>query len=163
MSRTRKIIVVGVVVIVLAFIALQFVGNFVPAFARTNPPVTHEINWDTPETEQLMRTACYDCHTNETVWPWYSTIAPISWLVAKDVNEGRQKLNFSTGHGEIEADELIREIDRGEMPPSVYLIMHADANLSSDQKTALIAGIRASLGGGSEGGEGGEENEGDSD
>ncbi len=148
MSRTRKIMVAAVIVIVLGFIALQFVGNFVPAFARTNPAVTYEINWDTPQTEQLMRSACYDCHSNETVWPWYSNIAPVSWLVAKDVNEGRQKLNFSTGHGEMEADELIHEINRGEMPPAIFLIMHPEANLSADQKNALVTGIEASLRGG---------------
>jgi hypothetical protein len=163
MSRTRRIVVIGAAVVIVGFIALQFVGNFVPTFARTNPSVTYKINWNTPETEQLMRAACYDCHSNETIWPWYSNIAPISWLIAKDVNEGRRKLNFSTGHGEIEAEELVRQIERGEMPPSIFLIMHPEANLSGDQKATLVSGIKATLGGGLERGEAGEETDRDND
>jgi cytochrome c551/c552 len=136
--------VVGIVII--GFIVLQFVGTFVPLFARTNPPVTFQINWDSPETERLMRAACYDCHSHETVWPWYSNIAPISWLVAKDVNEARRAMNLSTGRGEIEAEEMIEQIERGDMPLPIYVIMHPEANLSEAQKQALIAGIQASLG-----------------
>jgi len=122
------------------------IGTFVPLFARTNPPVTFQINWDSPETERLMRAACYDCHSHETVWPWYSNIAPISWLVAKDVNEARRAMNLSTGRGEIEAEEMIEQIERGDMPLPIYVIMHPEANLSEAQKQALIAGIQASLG-----------------
>jgi hypothetical protein len=159
MFNRRNAILGVIAVIVVGFIILQVV----PGFARTNPPVQYKVNWSSPETENLMRTACYDCHTNETVWPWYSQIAPISWLVVHDVNEGREKLNFSDGTGEIEADELIRQIQDGEMPPKIYLTMHPDANLSATQKAALIDGIRATsfTGISSDGkGEGGERDEG---
>jgi hypothetical protein len=138
MSTRRKIILGVVGVVVVGFIILQVV----PGFARTNPPVQYKINWSTPQTETLMRRACYDCHTNETVWPWYSQVAPISWLVVHDVDEGRAKLNFSTGKGEIEANELIRQIERDKMPPKVYLMMHPDAALTAEEKAALIAGIQ---------------------
>lgn len=148
MLRTRKTVIIGIVIIVIGFIALQFVGNFIPLFARTNPPVTYQINWDTPETERLMRAACYDCHSHETVWPWYANITPISWLVAKDVNEARREMNLSTGRGEVEADEMIRQIERGDMPLPIYLIMHPEADLTEQQKQTLIAGIEASLPGG---------------
>ncbi len=144
MSRNMKIILSVVGILVVGVIGLQLVPNY----ERTNPPVTYQMKWNAPETEQLMRQACYDCHSNETVWPWYSNIAPVSWLVVKDVNEGRAKLNFSTGHGEMESDELIEQIERGTMPPRIYLTMHSDANLTDTQKADLIAGIRASLRGG---------------
>ena len=143
MSRRIKMLLGtgGLVVVIVA--ALVVVGNV--AVSHINPPVTYNrIQWDSPETEQLMRTACYDCHSNETVWPWYSYVAPMAFLVANDVEEGRARLNLSTGRGEMEAGELIEKIRSGEMPPAIYLVMHPDANLSADQKAALIAGIRAS-------------------
>ena len=139
MSNRRKIILGVIAVLGVAFIALQVV----PGYARTNPPIRYHVQWNSPETETLMRKVCYDCHTNETVWPWYSQIAPISWLVVRDVNEGRAALNLSDGTGEIEAEELIGEIEEGEMPPKPYLMLHPEANLSAEQKAMLIDGIQA--------------------
>ena len=80
-----------------AFFAIIFVGiQFVPyGHDHTNPPVTQGPKWDSPETEKLMRGACMDCHSDETVWPWYSNVAPVSWLVQKDVVQGRAYLNVS--------------------------------------------------------------------
>jgi hypothetical protein len=142
MLRNRIIpVLVVVAVVAVGFIVLQAV----PGFARTNPPVTYPIKWDSPKTEALMRRACMDCHSNETVWPWYANIAPISWLVVHDVNEGRQQMNLSTGH-HIEAREMIREIQRGTMPKSIYLPLHPEANLSDSEKADLIAGITATFG-----------------
>lgn len=137
----RRVIVGIVAVAIVGFVILQFI----PGFDITNPPVTQAIQWDSPETEQLIRAACYDCHSNETVWPWYSQIAPVKWLVVHDVDEGRQEMNLSTGR-RIEADEMIEQIERGEMPPRIYLPLHPEANLSAEQKAALIAGIEATLG-----------------
>jgi hypothetical protein len=85
-------IVLGVVAIVaIIFIAIQFVP-----VNRTNPPVTTQINWDSPQTAALAKRACMDCHSNETVWPWYSYVAPASWLIYYDTERGRQQLNLST-------------------------------------------------------------------
>lgn len=139
----------GVVgVLILGFVAIQFVP-----VERTNPPVTYQVNWDSPETEALARAACMDCHSNETVWPWYSNVAPVSWLVAHDVNEGRGQMNMSTGQGELEGGDMARQIERGNMPPQIYLSMHPEARLTADQKTQLIAGLEATFGreGGREG------------
>ncbi len=133
---------IGLVVI---FIAIQFVGLVVPAFARTNPEVTTQIQWDSPRTEALARTACMDCHSNESQWPWYAYIAPVSWLVTNDVNEGRDYLNFSTGRGELEAEEMAKVINAGEMPPAIYTLMHGDANLTDAEKQELIAGLQATF------------------
>ena len=150
MSRIRIIILAIVGVIVIGFVILQVIpaSSINAKFAAPgNPPVTKTTNWDSPETEKLFRTACADCHSNETRYPWYSTIAPVSWLVNKDINEGRRELNISSGR-RIEGDEMIEQIQRGKMPPAVYLPMHPDANLSADQKQQLMAGLQATFGGG---------------
>src|SRR6187401_216218 len=77
---------------------------------HSNPP-GRQIAWDSARTEQLMADACMDCHSNQTQWPWYSNVAPISWLVQHDVNEGRGRLNLSTGEAEV--DEMIESISSG--------------------------------------------------
>jgi hypothetical protein len=113
---------------------------------HSNPPVQQEPNWDSPRTRELAVGACFDCHSNETIWPWYSNVAPVSWLVQRDVDEGRSKLNFSEwnvrGRGVDELTEVIRE---GEMPPSQYKLMHSSSRLSADEKDALINGLTATL------------------
>ena len=149
MSRIRIIILAVVGIGIAGFIVLQLIpansinAKFAPA---GNPPVTYAIKWDSPETEQLARAACFDCHSNETRAMWYSNIAPVSWLVNKDINEGRQKLNFSTGR-HIEGDEMIEQIQRGKMPPDIYVPMHPEANLTAGQKQQLIDGLQATFGG----------------
>ena len=82
---------------------------------HTNPSGGHPIKWDSARTQRLMRGACMDCHSNETEWPWYSNVAPVSWLVQNDVDEGRRGLNLSTGDPEV--DEMIETIREGSMPP----------------------------------------------
>jgi mono/diheme cytochrome c family protein len=155
MSRNRSIIVIGGVVAVV--LILVVVGNV--ATAHTNPPVNNTIQWDSPETEKLFRTACMDCHSNETTWPWYSYVAPVSFLIAHDVEEGRDAMNLSTDR-RVEGREMIEQIENGKMPKSPYPMLHPEANLSADQKAQLIAGIRATFGaGGGRGGEAGESGE----
>lgn len=149
MSRARIIILAIVGVIVIGFVVLQLIppGSINARLAAPgNPEVTHTVNWDSPETQKLFYAACADCHSNETRYPWYANIAPVSWLVNKDINEGREHLNISTGR-RIEGDEMIEQIERGKMPPSVYLPMHSDANLTADQKQQLMAGLQATFGG----------------
>lgn len=148
MSRKLSIAVGAIVIVVLLMVAVG-----VMATDHSNPPVTYEINWDSPKTEALARTACYDCHSNETVWPWYSYIAPFSLFTGKHVVDGRQKLNFSTGRG-VEAREMIQQIQRGTMPETSYILFHPEANLSQADKDALIAGLEATFPGGRGEGEG---------
>jgi len=123
-----------------AFVLIQIVP-----FGRnhTNPPVTKEPAWDSPQTRQLVKRACFDCHSNETVWPWYSNIAPVSWLTARDVNGGRRHLNFSEwDKPQRHAGHVVEETKGGDMPPWFYLPMHPDAKLSAAEQAALIAGIQ---------------------
>lgn len=115
--------------------------------AHDNPPVLAEPQWDSAVTRQLAVAACYDCHSNEVVWPWYTNIAPVSWLATRDVDEGRHKLNFSEWNtGEQETDELGESIESGEMPPIYYGWMHPAARLTDSEMEQLIAGLEASVG-----------------
>ncbi len=113
---------------------------------HTNPPVAQEPNWDSPQTRELAQRACFDCHSNETVWPWYSNIAPVSWLVQSDVNEGRSHLNFSDWSKVREAFEIPEVVQEGRMPPSIFLIMHPEARLTQAEKEALVSGFKATVG-----------------
>jgi hypothetical protein len=126
------------------FVPLLLVMQLVP-YGRdhANPPA-RPIAWDSPRTEELMRGACMDCHSNETDWPWYSNVAPVSWLVQNDVDEGRDVLNLSTEAPDV--DEMIETIQEGEMPPWQYKPLHAGARLSDGEKQELIRGLRATFG-----------------
>lgn len=132
----------------LAAIGLALVVQLIPfGHAHTNPPVRQEPAWDSAETKALVTRACYDCHSNETVWPWYSNVAPVSWLVQRDVDGGRRHLNFSEwdkshGHDRDIADE----VSSGEMPPWYYPPMHATARLTPAEKDALLAGAAKTFG-----------------
>ncbi len=109
---------------------------------HTNPPVTQEPQWDSPATRELARRACFNCHSNETTWPWYSSIAPVSWLAQRDVNGGRSHLNFSEWTKlQRHAGHVGEEIRGGNMPPWFYLPMHAEAKLTAAERAQLIAGF----------------------
>jgi hypothetical protein len=115
--------------------------------SHANPPVVKEAPWDSAQTKALVRRACYDCHSNESVWPWYSNVAPVSWLVQRDVDEGRSKLNFSEWNREQRrAKDVAASIEEGEMPMAIYLPLHPDARLSAEETKALLDGVTKSLG-----------------
>jgi mono/diheme cytochrome c family protein len=153
-NRIWKILAISGGVILGAALLIQFlpVGG-----GRTNPAVAAEPDWDSPRTQELFMRACGDCHSNETVWPWYSRIAPVSWMVANHVHEGRSKLNVSEwGQGRNEADEAAEALMEGEMPLPNYLMLHPEARLSAAEKDELARGLVATFGGkfGDEGQEG---------
>jgi mono/diheme cytochrome c family protein len=139
-----KKILIGIVLAGgIVFIAMQLVPY---GHAHTNPPVTSEPQWDSPQTRELAKRACFDCHSSETVWPWYSNIAPVSWLIQHDVDEGRSRMNFSQWNlPQRETRGAARQVERGEMPPPQYLLLHPSANLSPAEKQVLIQGLSASL------------------
>lgn len=148
--------VIGLVL--LAGVALFLLIQLVP-YGRnhTNPPVVQDAPWASAETRDIARRACYDCHSNETVWPWYTNIAPFSWLIQHDVEDGREHLNFSEwGRGEQELDEIAEMLQEGEMPPMQYMPMHPEARLTAAEQQALINGLSAM---GITGGESGEEDD----
>jgi hypothetical protein len=121
------------------FLAIQFVPY---GRDHVNPPVTGAPAWDAPETRALSRQACFDCHSNETEWPAYASIAPVSWLVQHDVNEGRAALNFSEWlQPQKEAKEAPEEVMEGEMPPAAYTLVHAHARLTATNRDLLAQGL----------------------
>jgi hypothetical protein len=129
-------------------IALGLLGTFLAIqlvpYGRdhTNPPITGEPTWDTPETRALAKQACFDCHSNETVWPAYAKIAPASWPAQRDVNEGRAVLNFSEWRRpQEEAKKASEEVLEGEMPPTAYTLVHAHARLNAADRDRLAQGL----------------------
>jgi hypothetical protein len=112
---------------------------------ETNPPVVNEPKWDSPQTAALVRRACYDCHSNETVYPWYDKLPVGSWITVFDVVRGRRELNFSNWTGTRRVERITRSIQEGEMPPGIYLILHPQANLTDAEKQQLITGLQNSL------------------
>jgi cytochrome c551/c552 len=143
MKKFRRFLLIAAVVIFVIGVGIQFVPY---GHDHTNPAVVAEPNWDTPRTSELFYAACGDCHSNTTVWPWYSNIAPVSWLVQRDVEVGRTYMNVSLwgtrGQATGEVGEVIQE---GEMPPAIYLIMHPNARLSASEKQELIQGLQATF------------------
>lgn len=130
--------------IVLAGAALLVAIQIVPVGRdHVNPPVRKEPRWDAPETRALAVRACYDCHSNQTVWPWYSHVAPASWLVWSDVVRGRKELNFSEwDRPQREARESGSTVRKRSMPPWYY----PWANLTARERQTLIRGLEATVG-----------------
>lgn len=127
----------------LGLVAAGLLIQFIPV-SRTNPPVTRDVSAPTV-VKAILRGSCYDCHSHETVWPWYSRVAPVSWMIAADVREGREHLNFSTW--DTLTPDLQRamrqlawkEVRTGAMPPAPYLLLHPDARLDDVRKKELQA------------------------
>lgn len=146
----------GAVVALAIFVLIQFVPY---GRLHSNPPVTSEPQWDSARTRGLAVDACFSCHSNETKWPWYSNVAPISWLLQRDVDTGRAELNFSEWNREQdEAKDAAESVAEGEMPPLRYEIVNSRARLTDVERRDLIRGLRATLnstGGGDRGGPGG--------
>ncbi len=135
----KRVILWVVIAAVVGFVVLQLLP-----LNRTNPPVTREVNWDSPQTRALAQRACFDCHSNETVWPTYAYIAPVSLLLWRHVTEGRQGLNFSEwDRGQPGLDQVREHVDSGDMPPWDYLLMHSTAKLTDSEKQQLLAGLAA--------------------
>lgn len=133
--RLRPFVLVGVGV----FVGIQFVPY---GWSKPNPPVVVDAAWPSAEAETLARDACYACHSNETDWPLYSYVAPMSWLVRSDVEAGRDELNFSTWDDDDgEADDAAEAVVEGSMPPANYTRLHPESVLDDDEKRLLVAAL----------------------
>ena len=127
--------------LVIVFLLLQLTNP-----ARTNPPVVNDLaatNAPPAEITALLRAACYDCHSYETRWPLYSRIAPASWIVVSDVNEGRDKLNFSewpedSARAAKKLDRINEVLDYRQMPLKKYTLLHPEARLTEAQRKQLM-------------------------
>ena len=144
-SRVRTVVYTLLSALVVVGLAVQLVPY---GRAHTNPPVVAEPNWSSAQTRQLFSQACADCHSNDTVWPWYSNVAPLSWMIQNHVDEGRIAFNASEmGHPENKADEAAEYVQKGEMPIANYTWLHPEARLSATDRQALITGLLATFGG----------------
>ncbi|MET0144718.1 MAG: heme-binding domain-containing protein [Ilumatobacteraceae bacterium] len=124
-----------------AFVAIQFVPF---GWWHENPPVVQDAPWPSAESAAIARTSCYSCHSNETNWPAYSYVAPFSWLVRRDVEDGRHELNFSDWSEAVdEADDAVEMIAEGRMPPSQYTLVHRDAELTDAEAHTLVEALLA--------------------
>jgi len=140
MKRTIIYLIVAAVVI-FGLIQLLPIGK-----NHVNPAVVSEPNWDSTATRDLVVEHCFQCHSNETKWPWYSNIAPASWLIYSDVVNGRSHLNFSDWANRNQSlNELEEVIQSGEMPPIQYWLFHPNSKLTADQKQTLIDGLTKTL------------------
>jgi hypothetical protein len=122
------------ILIIIALIGIQFIE-----VEKTNPPVAGEIQ--TPQdVMKILRKSCYDCHSNTTEWPWYSDVAPVSWLISDDVISGRKHLNFSEWEKyndvrkEKKLESIWEEINTDEMPIKAYRYVHPGSELDFNQK-----------------------------
>ena len=131
-------------------IALAALLQLVPV-KRDNPPVKDEV--PAPQNvKAILERACYDCHSNRTVWPWYAYVAPVSWLVTKDVRDGRKEVNF-TEWPMFDQDEqdhaykhIAKQVERRGMPLSNYLLMHPKAKLSDEDRRVLVTWAKENSG-----------------
>ena len=143
MTRSR-VLALTVIIALLALAAAQLVP-----FGRnhTNPRDGIAVAFDSPATRDLARRACFDCHSNHTKWPWYASVAPISWRIQHDVQEGREKLNltaFDPADDDMTeaAGEASETVTKKEMPPFDYLLMHPEGRLTAAERAALASGLR---------------------
>ena len=126
-----------VILLIVGFLLIQAVP-----IDRSNPPVTSDIP-TSAEVKNILKTSCYDCHSNETDWPWYGYVAPLSWWMKSHIKSGRNHVNFSTWdeYSPEEQANLVNEswdkIDGGGMPPGYYELTHSDAKISDEEKEIL--------------------------
>ena len=131
-------------VLVAALLVMQLIPY---GRAHDNPPVVQEPAWDSPRTRELAVRACFDCHSNETKWPWYSHVAPMSWVVQREVDVGRSVLNFSEWTREYElASASGTSVISREMPPAKYRWVHEESVLTHEEKVELADGMHATFG-----------------
>ncbi|HSK22438.1 MAG TPA: heme-binding domain-containing protein [Egicoccus sp.] len=132
----RRVLLVGLAV----FVAIQFVPY---GRDHTDPPVVQAAPWPNERAAEVFTQSCAACHSNETDWPWYSHVAPVSWLVYRDVVEGRDEMNFSRwDDDEGEADDAIEAIEDGSMPPLTYVLAHPSARLTDEETQILVDALR---------------------
>ncbi|MHB1193476.1 MAG: heme-binding domain-containing protein [Longimicrobiales bacterium] len=133
----------------MAGVAVALVGSqFIPV-DTSNPPADGAMAIRAGEAGQILKAACMDCHSHETVWPWYARVAPAKFLLANHVREGRENLNFSTWGAETperqdhKLEEVVEVVEAGEMPEGSYRWLHPEARLTDAQRQMLVEWAKA--------------------
>jgi hypothetical protein len=143
MRRLLKALSVGLACLIGLFALMQLVP-----YGRThaNPPVIEEPHWDSPRTRELAVRACFGCHSNETHWPWYANVAPMSWVVEFDVGVARSVINFSEWNRPYDlAPYSGQSVITGNMPTLKYRLAHPEANLTPQETLELAHGLNETL------------------
>jgi hypothetical protein len=142
--------------IIIGLTALILVAQLIPYPPAENPPVTQEVP-ASAEVRPVLQKACYDCHSNETGWPWYSHVIPTKGFVRQHVVEGREHLNFSTwdayapDEAQHNLEEVAEMVEEGAMPLASYVRMHPEADLSAEEQERIIAWARELMAAGEDG------------
>ncbi len=146
MSKNRRYILIGIGVF---FAVIQFVGPAKPSVSEDNSGDLLQNSTISPEISGTLKTACYDCHSMETKYPWYASIAPVSWFIFNHIDHGREELNFSNW-ASLDKRSRLRilkdiqeEVEEKNMPMNSYIKMHEEADLTDEQREALISWAKA--------------------
>ncbi len=142
---TRRSFLSCFLIILGAGILFVVVLTVITDLLQTNPPVVNQPQWDSPQTLALAKRACFDCHSNETTYPWYDKLPVSSWITTLDVLRGRRSFNFSNWRPGRRTGEMVRVIQDGSMPPTAYILIHPNAQLTDQEKQQLITGLQNSL------------------
>ena len=140
----KKILKVGLPVFVILVIILQFFGPKAENPSEDQKVTLFQVSVTPPDVQKVLKESCYDCHSNTTVYPWYASVAPVSWLVINHINDGRKHLNFSEwGSYPLKKqihklEETIEMVNNGEMPLSSYVLLHGGAELDQTEKDLLL-------------------------
>jgi len=131
------------------FVVIQLIPVWL---LQSNPAPQSQPHWDSAQTQDLAKRACFDCHSNQTTWPWYGYVAPASWLITRDVISGRRRLNFDDWQTSLARQDRLpldrqiqREVSRGDMPPSYFVWLHPDAALTGAEQQQLIDGLAKTI------------------
>lgn len=140
MTKTKKLIWYSIIGI---FILVQLYPSSRPEVTMDNPNDLFKATEVPVEVASMLKAACYDCHSNESVYPWYTSIAPVKWLIYRDINVGREELNFSDWASMSKMDmagaldEISGAVLDGEMPMKIYPLTHPDAKLSEEDRQLI--------------------------
>ena len=138
-----KVFKIVIVILLAVLIIVQFIPNKLPETSTQNDGDLMAKVTMTPEVSKILKASCYDCHSNETHYPWYSYVAPVSWLISHDVNDGRDELNFSEWSNYPKRrmikklDKIKEEVTEGDMPLPIYTIIHTKTKLNDQQKELI--------------------------
>jgi hypothetical protein len=144
MNKTVKILKIIILSLVVVLLLAQFIR-----IDKSNPPVRSDLA--SGSAKPLLHRACYNCHSNETIWPWYASVAPASWLVGRDVREARSHLNFSewgtydSGTRSHKLRGIAEEVRGGDMPPWYYSFVHRDSRLSASERNQILAWVAETI------------------
>lgn len=145
----KKVIKYLVILIIIAFVVIQFFGPDRTTASNMTPDDINKKMQVPVNIQGIFKRSCYDCHSNETKWPWYSSVAPVSWVIADDITKGKAKMNFSEwgkmkeSKQEERLSDICEQINEDKMPLPKYLLLHKDDALSKAEKDTIYSWVKS--------------------